>query len=124
MIMEFKKGDRVMVGHSLDRLREAIFIAHDEGAIYPWVARKTGKDYMAYAYQYCVPIHPDFPMDHPVWVWDDDDPGNILPRHFAEWGEDGRIMCWEDGMTSHSIGDRKRSKVEWGNYSTEKPDPK
>jgi hypothetical protein len=122
MIMEFKKGDRVMVGHSLDRLREAIFIAHDEGSRYPWVARKTGKDYIAYAYQYCVPIHPDFPMDHPVWVWNDCmDP---IPRHFCGWSNDGNILCWDVGHTSHTAYGSGRMKIEWDNYSTEKPDPK
>ena len=76
--------------------------------------------YPALLYKKFVPIipqiyretigHPYLKVDDKVVVWEND--GIKEKRHFAEWGEDGRIVCFAYGMTSFTTD----STYLWDNY--------
>jgi hypothetical protein len=43
----------------------------------------------------------DWKIDDPIWVWDDRTI-SALPRHFAGLDENGKVLAWPDGSTSHT----------------------
>jgi hypothetical protein len=61
----------------------------------------------------------DWQIDDPIWVWE----GRIadaLPHHFAGINEQGRVLTWRNGATSHSAGEW--SPLSWRHAS--KTDPR
>jgi hypothetical protein len=60
----------------------------------------------------------DWEIDDKIWVWDDHTVA-ALPRHFAGSDEDGRVLAWPDGETSHSAVSQNRTP--WQYASKTKP---
>jgi hypothetical protein len=62
----------------------------------------------------------DWQIDDPIWVWDDCSV-NAVPRHFAGTTDNGRVIAWSHGTTSHSTQKMKKPTV-WEHAS--KTDPR
>lgn len=62
----------------------------------------------------------DVPVDTPVWVRDSAAQG-WFARHFAKY-ENGVVVCWRNGLTSHSTGKGARLKFRsWEHATLENP---
>jgi hypothetical protein len=60
----------------------------------------------------------DWQIDDKIWVWDDHTV-SALPRHFAGLDEDGRVLAWQCGATSHTTEGFKPTS--WQYASKTKP---
>lgn len=64
------------------------------------------------------PAHrPDLKMDQPIWVRNDQSDA-WLPKHFAGWDENNKVMAWCWNGTSHSAN----RGYSYEHYSLENPD--
>lgn len=52
------------------------------------------------------------PVDTPIYVWDEDNYNNKLPRHFASFNHD-TIGTFSDGQTSWTMDDKYGDIVYW-----------
>ena len=115
-----KPGQWVILGDTEETMGPGRFIGLDHDTEYQFVGRKEKSPY-AQGFRYCEPILPDFPMDHPLWVWNSD-PRNAKPRCFAgEFNKSGCIVCWDKGRVQHTAGN---AKVAWEYWSETDPNAK
>ena len=54
------------------------------------------------------------PIDTPIYVWDDDDYNDKIPRHFARY-RDNTIVAFDSGLTSWTTMDNKYDVSYWKN---------
>jgi hypothetical protein len=112
MAFEPKPGDRVMLGDYQEGMLPGRLLYVDTDTQYPFVGRRDGS-MISNAYRFCEPIHPDLPMDHPVWVWMND-PKDAKPRCFAgEFTSDGNIVCWIEGRIKHTANNESTAWYHW-----------
>jgi hypothetical protein len=115
-----KPGDRVLLGDEEEDMQPGRFLSVDTDTRYPFIGRRDGSG-IAVAFRLCEPIHPDLPMDHPVWVWDMY-PKDAMPRCFAgEFTSKGHIVCWSDGRVEHTA---HGEKMIWRSWSETNPNAK
>jgi hypothetical protein len=62
----------------------------------------------------------DWKIDDPIWVWNDRQEAWPIARHFAGVNENGQVLAWRSGATSHSA--YKYSPLPWPHAS--KTDPR
>lgn len=61
----------------------------------------------------------DLKLDQPIWVRNSPT-GRWVPRHFASVDGRGKVMCWDDGATSHSC--KQYDKSVWDYWTATKPE--
>jgi hypothetical protein len=63
----------------------------------------------------------DWQIDDPIWVWDGK-PEHAQPRHFAGIADNGKVLAWGNGLTSHSTVTYESRTYFWQHAS--KTDPR
>jgi hypothetical protein len=105
---EFKRGDWVEVSYDGGKWHKRIYLATIEGAEKPYVCVdwfsmeeffENNTPFMVLHWEYIRPIRPDLKVDDRVLVRNKSD-ALWSHRHFAKWGEDGKIEVYANGRTS------------------------
>lgn len=115
----FKFGDYVCVSNDGGQWEDTPrkFVTHVEGLEYPYITYSEALDFRNFVgHKYAKRCLPGVKIDTPVWVRDQVS-DRWRRRHSAGWTDDGKMLCWSGGGTSHTTD----NTTIWVYYSLEEP---
>ena len=116
----FRQGDEVEVWDDEEKYAgKRTFITYVPGVEYPYICVNraykrnfiNGGKFGITPWKHCRPCRHDLKENDPVIVWHED--GSECRRLFAGWTLDGRIKCFQDGLTKWTSEGRTVSWNHW-----------